>query len=93
MTAIRPPAFPPIRTPDTSGAPNRADAGKSAAQKAFFQAALGQAAPAAVAQAAPQTTFSNPAAPAPASVQRIPDPGAEKPQKILRPGSLLDIRV
>jgi hypothetical protein len=83
VTAIRPPAFPPIRTPDSP----RAEPAKLAAQRAFFQAALGQAATAA------PTAASNPAPAASAPMQRIPDPGAEKPQKILRPGSLLDIRV
>jgi hypothetical protein len=89
MTAIRPPAFPPIRTPEQAAGPARAEPGKLAAQKAFFQAALGQAAP----MASAQTAASNPATMASAPVQRIPDPGAEKPQKILRPGSLLDIRI
>lgn len=54
----------------------------TAAQKAFFQAAMGQAQPAAAqpVQAAP--------------TQRIPAAlPAEPPQRILRPGSLLDIRV
>ena len=85
MTAIRPPAFPQVRTPEPPRA-GAADAGKLAAQKAFFQAALGQAAPA-------QTVSSAAAAPPAATVSRIPEPGAEKPQKILRPGSLLDIRI
>ena len=83
MTTVRPPAFPPIRTPE----PPRADAAKLAAQRAFFQAAMGQAAPA----AAPQI-ISEPVA-APVAAAKMPDPTAEKPQKILRPGSLLDIRV
>lgn len=89
MTAIRPPVFPPIRTPDQASGTARAEPGKLAAQKAFFQAALGQTGPA----QAPQTVSSNPAPSASAPAQRIPDPGAEKPQKILRPGSLLDIRI
>jgi hypothetical protein len=61
------------------------DAARLAAQRAFFQAALGKA-PAAAAPAAPT-------APPPARVQRTPDPSAEAPAKVLRPGSLLDIRV
>ena len=83
MAAVRPPIFPP--TPPTA-APQRADPARLAAQKAFFQAALGQAAaPAAALTATPPR--------APATVQRMPDPTAEKPAKILRPGSLLDIKV
>jgi hypothetical protein len=62
-----------------------------AARQAFFKAALGQAlAPAT--QLAAQSVAAEPA-PAPVRVQRMPDLGAEAPAKILRPGSLLDIRV
>ncbi|THD77495.1 MAG: hypothetical protein E7812_16355 [Phenylobacterium sp.] len=84
MTAVRPPIFPPSRPVD---ALQRADQTKLAAQKAFFDAALGK--PAATVAAAQQTA---PAAPA-VRPQRIPDPTAEAPTKILRPGSLLDIRI
>lgn len=88
MTTVRPPAFPPIRTPEPPRNPAATgDSAKLAAQRAFFQAALGQAAPA----AAPQK-ISEPSA-ARVSAAKMPDPTAEKPQKILRPGSLLDIRV
>jgi hypothetical protein len=65
---------------------------RSAAQRAFFQTALGgaakPAAPAATAAppASTPTVFAQP-------VQRIPDPKAEAPTRVLRPGSLLDIRV
>jgi hypothetical protein len=87
VTTVRPPIFPPQR-PAPSG-PQRADAAKLAAQKAFFEAALGRpAAPAAVQPAAP-TAVSTPAA----APRRLPEPGAETPQKILRPGSLLDIKI
>lgn len=56
---------------------------QSAAQRAFFQAAMSQAQPAA-AQASPQA----------APVHRVPTAlPAEPPQRVLRPGSLLDIRV
>ena len=94
MTPIRPNAFPPQPT-TTSVAGAGADAGRMAAQKAFFAAALGQAAApgAAQAAAAPRAAFF---APAPAAVPRPeirPDPTAEAPAKLLRPGSLLDIRV
>lgn len=84
MTPIRPNPYPvqPAATP-------AADAARQAAQKAFFAAAMGRVG----APAAPQATAF---APAPAPVQRAeirPDPTAEAPAKVLRPGSLLDIRV
>jgi hypothetical protein len=82
MTAIRPQPFPPTQAP---AGPSRADQAKLAAQRAFFDAALGKA-------AGPAPTLAT-ATPAAVSPQRIPDAAAEKPQKILRPGSLLDIRV
>ena len=83
---IRPPIFPPAQTVQ----PPRADAARQAAQKAFFDMATGKAA--APAHAPPvATVVAAPAAPRP--VQRLPDPLAEAPTKVLRPGSLLDIRV
>jgi hypothetical protein len=94
VTAIRPPGFPP--TP-AAGAPQRPDAARLAAQKAFFEAAMGKA-PAAAPSAAPQaaqavrTAAAAPATPAPAP-QRTAAPNGEPPTRILRPGSLLDIRV
>jgi hypothetical protein len=88
MTAIRPQPFPP--TPPAAGAA-RADQAKLEAQRAFFQAALGKAS-APVSPAVTTAATATPT-PAPATLSRIPDAGAEKPQKILRPGSLLDIRV
>lgn len=89
---VRPPIFPPSQ----AAQPQRADAGRLAAQKAFFDMALGKAsapaaAPAATAASAP-TTASAPAPPT-KPAQRIPDPAAEPPTRILRPGSLLDIRI
>ena len=93
MTAVRPPIFPPSRP--TEAVPSRVDPAKLAAQKAFFQAALGNAAPAAAPAAA-----AKPAAPSgfatarpAAQVQKLPDPAAEPPTRILRPGSLLDIKI
>ncbi len=76
--------------PSTLPGGERQDAGKAAAQRAFFEAlgkAQGAAAPAApTAPAAPvQTAQVMRAAPAAAP--------SEQPQKMLRPGSLLDIRV
>jgi len=82
VTAVRPPIFP--QPPQTPG-PARDT--RSAAQKAFFDLAMGKAA------AAPQAAPSAAPSATPAALQRIPDTDAEKPQKILRPGSLLDIRV
>lgn len=87
MTSVRPPIFPPSQAAQP-GRPN-ADPARLAAQKAFFDLAMGKtAAPRAAAPTSPS------AAPATAaSATRLPHPDSEKPQKILRPGSLLDIRV
>jgi len=85
-TPIRPSALP---VAPQAGAPAKADAARTAAQRAFFQAALtGQAAPQPAASSATTTptVFAQP-------VQRLPDPAAEPPTRILRPGSLLDIKV
>lgn len=90
---VRPPIFPPSQAVQ----PQRLDAGRLAAQKAFFEAALGKAAPPAAAPLAPPasapTTAAAPAAAGAKPAQRIPDPAAEPPSRILRPGSLLDIRI
>lgn len=80
MTTIRPNVLP--QTPQAS--PSR-EADKMAAAKAFFAAAMGQAPASATAQPAPQS-----AAPA---VNRMASAAGDAPEKILRPGSLLDIRV
>jgi hypothetical protein len=84
------PNLPPALSPNA--APKPADAARLAAQKAFFEVALGKAAPAPA-----------PAAPAAAPVQDAParaaaplkgvDTPAEAASRPLRPGSLLDIRV
>ncbi|WP_312161296.1 hypothetical protein [Phenylobacterium sp.] len=81
MSTIRPPIFPTPQPQAQAAAPVR-----NPAQRAFFEAAMGRpAAPAQQAQA--------PAQPA-ATAQRMPASlPAEPPQKILRPGSILDIRV
>jgi hypothetical protein len=85
VTAVRPPLFPP----SPALQPTRPDAGRQAAQKAFFDLALGKpAAPQSAAAIAPAPVAAPSRAAAP-----LPEIGAEKPQKILRPGSLLDIRV
>lgn len=74
-------------TPQTGGA----DSARLAAQKAFFEAAMGKSAPAAPVQASAPV-----AAPVQrdfrASTQAMADAEAQ-PRKILRPGSLLNIVV
>lgn len=86
VTTIRPNVYP--QQSPLGG--QRDDAGKLAAQRAFFEAAMARASGAAApsAPAAP----AEPAAP-PRATQVAPAAPAEAPQKILRPGSLLDIRV
>ena len=88
MTTIRPNLYPQTQT-----RPQPQDSGKLAAQRAFFDA-LSQARAPAQAVAAPAATMATQAA-APVQVQRMPPAAAptEQPQKILRPGSLFDIRV
>jgi len=92
VTTIRPTHL-PAQTAAQPSTSNMSEA-KSAAQRAFFQTALGGAAKPA-AQTTQLATAAAPAAPAifAQPVQRIPDPKAEAPTRILRPGSLLDIRV
>jgi hypothetical protein len=60
-----------------------------AAQRAFFQAALNAAAPAAPSR--PVET--QPAAPRAATLQAAPAAPATEPNRYMRPGSLLDIKV
>jgi len=89
VTAVRPPHFPS----SPSAQPAQPDAARLAAQKAFFDMALGKAAAPTRSGAAAVATAVTAAPAAVAAAPRIPERGAEKPQKILRPGSLLDIRV
>jgi len=86
VTAIRPPSWPAVQTPTqgTGGA-------RTAAQRAFFDAALGKAAPA-VAPASVVQTRPEPA-PEVIRVRTVRVENTEQPTRILRPGSLLDIRV
>lgn len=80
MSTVRPPILPQAQVAGQAVQPSR-----NPGQRAFFEAALGKAAP----QAAPAM-----AAPAAAPVQKIPASlPADPPERILRPGSLLDIRV
>lgn len=85
MTPIRPYQIAPGAQPTR---PTQADEAKLAAARAFFAAAVGKPAAAQGMQAATAQA----AASAP-QIQRTPDPAAPAPQKILRPGSLLDIRI
>lgn len=85
MTPIRPAA--PQPTPAVQ--PRSAEAARTAAQKAFFELAMGRAAaPAAV--SAPTAQAPAPAAAAPQTVAASPSAAPARP---MRPGSLLDIRV
>jgi len=86
LAPIRPQVHP------AAGPTRPADPARLAAQKAFFDMALGKAAgtsaPTASAALAAQTPQAQPQI-----VSRTPDSNAPAPTKILRPGSLLDIRV
>lgn len=87
MNPIRPTALPPSSSPQVS---TGADAARAAAQKAFFDAAMGRApAPARTAPVSVTVT----ATPVPQRVELRPSGETETPTRILRPGSLLDIRV
>jgi len=89
VTTIRSNPFPQPQTPQRSVGQ---DTSKLAAQRAFFEA-LGksQAPTQASAPAAPAATAATvQAAPTQRTVAAQP---AEQPQRILRPGSLFDIRV
>jgi hypothetical protein len=92
VTPIRPIALPvPAGAQPVGGA----DASRAAAQKAFFDAAMGRAAapaPPAAATAPRPAIFAPVAAPI-SRVEVRPVPGADAPARLLRPGSLLDIRV
>ena len=81
MSTIRPPIFPTPQPQAQPTAPVR-----SGAQQAFFAAAMGRPAAQPQVQAQPQAQ----AAPAQRMPASLP---ADPPQKILRPGSILDIRV
>jgi hypothetical protein len=92
MAEIRPPSWPVATTTGTPA--SRAGAARTAAQRAFFDAALrGQGVNP---QAPARETTTVQAQPAPRAARapdltiQMPD---DKPQKILRPGSIIDIRV
>lgn len=85
MSPVRPPVWPPAPPPA-----NGAGSAKTAAQRAFFEAALGKATGAPQARTAPIEVIQVKTEP----VRTMPaSQPAETPQKIPRPGSLLDIRV
>jgi hypothetical protein len=84
VTTIRS-GMPPVQPASTTGA----DAARLAAQRAYFQQAMGR--PAAAAAPAP-TAVQTPSPPV-RTVELRPAANAEPPTKVLRPGSLLDIRV
>jgi hypothetical protein len=92
------PIRPGFNNPAPQAAP-RPDAARNAAQRAFFQAAMGQASAPAAPRAqvqpqaqAPRVTAAPQAAAPPAG--RIPtNLPPDPPARILRPGSLLDIKV
>jgi hypothetical protein len=87
VTTIRPTGLPPVQP---AVQPQRSEAARLEAQKAFFQMATGKAqAPVAAAPTTASTTPVRATSPAP----RIAELSAEPPAKILRPGSLLDIRI
>lgn len=87
MNPIRPAVYPPTQPTQGPGAV------KSAAQRAFFDAALGKATGGAT-NVSVQTAAAQPPVVHATPVQRMPTgQPTETPQKILRPGSLLDIRV
>ena len=80
----------PIRPgfPQSSAPVQRPDPVRNAGQRAFFEAALG------VQQQAPLSSAASQPAPRPQPTGRIPtDLPADPPERILRPGSLLDIKV
>jgi hypothetical protein len=93
MADIRPPNWP--AAPNGALVPQKGtSSARAEAQRAFFQAALSsQGVVAPTAKPAPQATDTAQAAPrarAPDLTIKMPD---EEPRKILRPGSIIDIRV
>ncbi len=89
VTPVRPSLTPPTANP--------AGAARTAAQRAFFDAAMGRAAPAAAPTQAPAVQAA-PVAPVRAAIppqqpmaNLTPDPN--EPVRYRRPGSILDIKV
>jgi hypothetical protein len=96
MTTVRPPVWPQAAAPASDGA-RPVDPAKMAAQRAFFEAALGRAPaaqPAAPAQPATPARLAEPAPPAQHATPVRPIQVDDDAQhRILRPGSLLNIVV
>jgi hypothetical protein len=95
MAAIRPFNPPAVTPQQPTSAPVRARgaAEAKAAQRAFFQQALGDATPvraSPVAAPAAQTHAAPPARAAQGVVRPIPE---EPPARVMRPGSFVDIKV
>jgi len=91
---MRGPAVNPIRPSPTPVSqahvtPKASDAARVAAQRAFFEIALGKASAAVPPQASAQAAPPRAAAP----LDRTEKTPAEAPSRPLRPGSILDIRV
>jgi hypothetical protein len=86
-------AMPPIRpgAPQPTPAQPRSDSARTAAQRAFFQAALGEAQAASSARPVDPTTPNTSRFTAQQQQKAfVPD---EPPKRILRPGSFIDIKV
>lgn len=95
MAVIRP-FTPPVLTPQQTQRPvqtpaqARGAAEARAAQRAFFQQALGDATPVRAAPVAAAAAHSQPAPPTREIIRPIPD---EPPARPMRPGSFIDIKV
>lgn len=95
MTTIRPNPFAQGQVAQGRPNPNGGsghDPAKTAAARAFFEAALGQSQPTAATSAAAPTTEAQAQTQAPV-VRAAPAASGDQPTRILRPGSLIDIRV
>ena len=95
MAVIRP-FNPPVMNPQAGARPvqtpaqAKGTADARAAQRAFFQQALGDATPVRAAPVSTPAAHSQAARPTPAITRPIPD---EKPERIMRPGSFIDIKI
>lgn len=87
MTAVRPPVWPTVQPPASGGA------GRTSARGAFFEQALGRATGEAQPAQAPTVRAETTPRPHAEPVRTTFTPPSEPPRKILRPGSLLDIKV
>lgn len=85
----------PVRPNLTPPAGPAAGSARTAAQRAFFDQAMGRAAPAAATAPAVQAQPAPPVAPVRPTVQATanPSPPTDEPVRYRRPGSILDIKV